>query len=335
MTADPVADGPTIPNVPAQIVFETRIGREDAMKKAISAGMVLSVLCVIAQLGGSSPVAADELKAVSDKTVGGFKFPESVAYDPQAKVLYVSEFGSELKPTQMDGKGKISKVSLGGEVLEAQFLPAAGEVLNKPKGIWVQGSRLWVTDIDSAWVFDTGTRKGRKVALPGIKFANDPIVAGNTLYVSDNRGDQLYSVAPADFLDMSVEPKVSVVFSGKSVNPNGLYPAADGSLLLVGFKSKEEPRAIFAMAPGGEPKALSKAIGRLDGIYQMADGTLLVTDWDSGSLISWSAGAGVHSLASGFTGPADFAVAPNADGLLVVVPDLVKSELRFIQLGAH
>lgn len=41
----------------------------------------------------------------------------------------------------------------------------------------------------------------------------------------------------------------------------------------------------------------------------------------------------MQTLADGFKGPADFAVAPNAKGLLVVVPDLVKSELRFVQLG--
>ena len=41
----------------------------------------------------------------------------------------------------------------------------------------------------------------------------------------------------------------------------------------------------------------------------------------------------VAAIASGFNGPADFCVAPNAKGLMVVVPDLVKSELRMIQLG--
>ena len=65
----------------------------------------------------------------------------------------------------------------------------------------------------------------------------------------------------------------------------------------------------------------------------MNDGTLLVTDWDSGSLFRWSAKKGVETLASGFKGPADFCVVPEAKGLMVVVPDLVKSELRMIRLG--
>ena len=38
-------------------------------------------------------------------------------------------------------------------------------------------------------------------------------------------------------------------------------------------------------------------------------------------------------LATGFKGPADFCVVPNKKGLLVAVPDLVKGEIRFVQLG--
>jgi len=293
-------------------------------------GIALS-LCLAAILA-TGPALAGGVAVKSDKAVKTVKFAESVAYDPTAKVLYVSEFVSALKPTEKDGKGRISKHALDGTVLEETFLPASGQVLNKPKGIWVAGNRLWVTDIDSVWVFDTKAKAGRKVALPGIKFANDPTVLGGALYVSDNRGDALYRVEPADFL-AGKDPKVTRVFSGKSVNPNGLYPAADGSLLMAGFAAKDKPRAIYAMKPGGAPKAISKPIGRLDGLYQMKSGDLLVTDWNAGALGLWTAKSGFKKLAADFKGPADFGVVPNAAGLLVVVPDLVKSELRLIQLS--
>ena len=303
------------------------------MSRKILLGAVLSASLAVVLTGLPGPVSAEGIKVIWEKTATGFKYPESVAYDPKAKVLYVSEFGSKLKPTLKDGKGRISKVSLDGTVLEETFLPASGQTLYNPKGIWVAGDRLWVTDIASLWVFDIHTKEGKKVDLPGIKFANDPTIVGNAVYVSDNRGDQLYRVEPADFLKTQGDPKVTLVWSGKSINPNGLYPAADGSLLMVGFKSKDQARGIYSMAPGGEPKVLAEGLGRLDGIYQMKDGALLVTDWNSGSFGVWNAKQGMQELASGFKGPADFAVVPNADGLLVVVPDLVKSELRLIQLG--
>jgi sugar lactone lactonase YvrE len=295
---------------------------------------LLTAVAMVPTWTGSDVSAQDvkPIRVVSEQVVKGFAFPESVAYDPQAKLLYVSEFGSELKPAEKDGKGRISKVSLTGEMLDKQFLPAAGEVLNKPKGIWVEGTRLWVTDIDVVWVFDLKTRRGKKLALPGIQFANDPTVMGKALYVSDNRADQLYRVEPADFLEMSGEPTVTRVFQGKSVNPNGLYPAKDGSLLMVGFMSAEQPRGIYSISAGGEITTLAKDLGRLDGLYQMDDGTLLITDWNSGSLLRWSA-KGTETLAKGFKGPADFCVVPEGSGLLVVVPDLVQSELRLVRLA--
>ena len=303
-------------------------------KRSMISVVVAAALTVIHMGLGQEGSAQDAkpIKVASEQTATGFAFPESVAYDPQAKVLYVSQFGSELKPVEKDGKGRISKVSLTGQILEAQFLPAPGGTLNKPKGLWVEGNRLWVTDIDVVWVFDLKTRRGRKVELPGIQFANDVAARANMLYVSDNRADRLYRVEPADFLEKG-DPKVTTVFSGKSVNPNGLYPARDGSLLMVGFMSAEQPRGIYSVNAGGEIKVLAKDLGRLDGLFEMDDGTLLVTDWNSGSLARWSAKAGMEPLAKGFKGPADFCVVPDGQGLLVVVPDLVKSELRLVRLA--
>jgi hypothetical protein len=202
------------------------------MDKGMSGGLVLSACLAVMQVGLAPDAYGQEgkgLRVVSDETVRGFAFPESVAYDPKAKVLYMGQFGSELKPAEKDGKGKISKLSLDGKVLEDRFLPAHGETLHKPKGIWVRGERLWVTDIDAVWIFDLKSRKGRKLDLPGMGFANDPAVQGNALFVSDNRGDMLYRVEPADFLNHPGNPQVTVVFAGKSINPNGLYPARDGS----------------------------------------------------------------------------------------------------------
>src|SRR3954462_2304317 len=131
---------------------------------------------------------AGKLRVISDQTKTGFGFPESVVYDPSAKVLYVSNFGgSELKPGEKDGMGRISKVALDGTILESRFLPDTGDVMNKPKGLWVKGNRLWVTDIDSVWVFDLKTQKGKKLPVPGMVFGNDPALIGNALYVSDSR----------------------------------------------------------------------------------------------------------------------------------------------------
>jgi hypothetical protein len=302
------------------------------MRRISSISLPITAFLMALALGAGS-VSAKEFKFVSEQTVTGLKFPESVACDAPNKALYAGEFGSELKPAEKDGKGKISKYALDGKLMEAQLLPGPGDTLNKPKGLWLRGNRLWVADIDVVWIFDVKTKKGNKVALPGAKFANDTAVQGNTLYVSDNRGDMLFKVEPADFLNAKTDPKVTTVFTGKGVNPNGIYPATDGSLLMVGFVSDKEPRGIYSLQKSGDIKQLAKPFGRLDGLYQTKDGTIIATDWNTGSLFSWTEKGGVQTLAKDFKGPADLCAYPNAKGLTVVVPDLVKSELRIIQLG--
>ena len=183
------------------------------MSKTMIAGLTLAAGVAAAQFGFTAPAdAADagKLRVMYDLARPGFAFPESVAYDPAAKVLYVSNFGgTELKPAEKDGNGRIAKVSLDGKIIEGRFLPDPGDVLNKPKGLWVKGNRLWVTDIDSVWVFDLKTHQGKKLVIPGITFANDPAVKGSVLYVSDNRADMLFSVEPADFLNVKKAPKIT------------------------------------------------------------------------------------------------------------------------------
>jgi len=278
--------------------------------------------------------SAKELKVLSEKTVTGFGHVESVAYDPREKVLYTSDFGPALKPADKDGQGKITKVSLDGKILADGFIKPPGNVMNKPKGIWIVGNHLWVTDIDSVWEFNLKTKEGKKLLLPGAEFANDPTIIGRVLYVSDNRADQLFSVEPADFMKSKTPPKITVVFKGKGVFPNGLYPGKHATLLMVGYEAKDKPQGVYEMTlPNGEPKMISEKLGFLDGLYRMKSGDLLVTDWVTGSLFQWNKTMGRHDLASGFKGPADLCVIPNAKGLLVVVPDLVKGELRFVQLG--
>jgi hypothetical protein len=306
--------------------------KEEDMRKGAAIAAVLAAVFGFVLMGACAG-EAQEPRVISEQTVTGFVHPESVAYDSQKKVLYVSQFGSVRNATLKDGKGKISRLSLKGDILEEQFLPAPGDILNKPKGIWVEGARLWVTDIDVVWIFDLTTRKGRPIKLPGAIFANDPTVLGNALFVSDYKKDLIYRVEPADCLDMTGTPIVSVFPGPLSFAPNGLSPGFDGSLLAVGFDKTAQEGRIHSITMEGEIKVLAAGMGSLDGIVQLVDGSMLVTDWKVSSLLWWDKKAGVKKLATGFKGPADFCVVPEAQRLMVVVPDLVKSEVRMIRLA--
>ena len=275
----------------------------------------------------SAPDASAPIQVLSDTAVPGFGWPESVGCDTEHHVLYVSQFGGpKPNPPAKDGLGYISKVAPDGKVIEKR---AFDVTMNKPKGLWIVGTRLWATDIDALWIFDTATRQSRRLELPGIQFANDVTVMNGAAYVSDNRSDQLFKVEPADYLDASVQPRVSVVWARKGVFPNGLWPAQDGSLLMVGFESPDRHKSIYSMGADGTITELSQPIGRLDGLYERPDGTLLVTDWDSGSVFRFGPKKEVQVLGKGFKGPADLCVM----GDMLYVPDLVKGEVRILHLA--
>lgn len=294
------------------------------MNKAMVSICASILLAGCATMGGQD--AARELKVVSETSLKGFVFPESVGCDATQGVLYVSNFGgSKLAPAEKDGLGYVSKVAPDGRVIEQR---AFGATMNKPKGIWIERGRLWVTDIDGVWIFDTRSRKGRKLAIPGIQFANDPAVVDNVLFVSDNRGDQVFRVDPADFLDAATQPRLSIALPKRDINPNGIWPSRQGSLLVAGFLAPDKPRGIHAIDKFGRIRSLGGPTGRLDGLHEMGDGSLLVTDWNTGSLLRWSEKGGTQTLAKGFKGPADFCVL----GDTVYVPDLVTSEIRAIRL---
>lgn len=296
----------------------------------------LGVSLAAAAVLGAGTAHAAAPQVVSERTLYGFVNPESVGCDPAGRALYVGNFGADkLDPGKKEPTGYISKLSLEGRLIEDRFLPAKGdEPLHKPKGIWIRGSRLWVTDIDSVREFDLKTKKSRKVDIPGEgRFLNDPAIWGNALYVSDNRKDELYKIAPADFLAAKAAPKVTQVLNQAGPNPNGLWPGKN-RLLMAGFKGPDSPRAFWAMDKDGNAYPVSIPIGRLDGLYEMKDGSLLATDWDSGSLIHWTMETGVTKLVSGFKGPADFCVMPGQNGhLMVAAPDLVQSQVRLIELA--
>lgn len=276
---------------------------------------------------------AGEKSAV--KVISGFKNPESIAYNKAEKVLYMSEFGSGLKPTEKDGAGYIRKLSLKGETLEERFLPdpKTKMVLNKPKGIAVKGDKLWVTDIDVLWEFNLDTKEGKKVSLEGAQFLNDVMVRDNTLYVSDTQGDQIYQIEPADFLVKSHRPKIKVIAKGKGLFPNGLC-GEKGNIFAAGYDFGGSDRGLYSVSSKEEVKVLLPPFGQLDGIAHTKDGKyIFFSDWKTKTLYKMKIGGKPEAVATGFEGPADFALWEDDEGFHIAIPDLAKSEMRLIDIS--
>ena len=219
---------------------------------------------------------ADEVWSLS-----GFKEPESALFDPQRKVIYVSNVAGEANAK--DGIGFISKVSPDGKLIELEWVKG----LNGPKGLVMNGNKLYVSDIDQLVEIDVD--KGQvtnRWKAEGAQFLNDTAVDGDgRVYVSDMLTDSIY------VLDGG---KLSVFLQDKGLlHPNGLR--VEGDKLLVAAWGADIQPDFTTKTPGHllsvdlKSKAISdvgngKPVGNLDGLESDGAGNWIVTDWINGAL---------------------------------------------------
>lgn len=225
--------------------------------------------------------AAQEGKAMEVWALEGFSAPESVVIDSERGELYVSNVAGE--PNAKDGTGFLSRVSPKGEMLEAAWVTG----FDAPKGLALDGSTLYVSDIDRLVAVDTATGTiSNSWQAEGAQFLNDPAVDGTgRVFVSDTARSAIY-VLDGGKLSVWLEDKGLQHPNGLKVEGGKLIVAAWGQEMQPDFSTKIaghliavdlETKAISALG-SGEP------VGNLDGIEADGSGNWLVTDWIAGGL---------------------------------------------------
>ncbi len=212
----------------------------------------------------------------------GFSHPESVDLDVSHQVFYVSNVGGA--PLDKDGNGFISKVSRDGKLIQLKWI----EGLNAPKGMVMQGFKLWVTDIDRLIEIDTRTGKiSNTYAAEGAVFLNDPAVdKRGFVYVSD--------IAKATIWRLK-DGKMEVWYGKPDLmHSNGLRVIHGDKLLVAGWgrdmqddgSTKVLGNLFTIDLNTQEIKNLGNGapVGNLDGLERDAHGEFLVTDFMAGGL---------------------------------------------------
>lgn len=255
--------------------------------------------------------AQDGRLAKAWETSAEFLQPESVAYDAERNVLYVSNINGS--PTEKNGAGFISRLNADGSIEELEWV---GE-LHAPKGLAIHGGRLYAADIDALVEIDiaAGVVTNRYEA-PGAVFLNDVAAAANgDIYVSDMMTDSIHRLRDGEFSRWLQNPELEA--------PNGVL--VDGDRLIVGSWGRMSEG--FATETPGHLKAVSLAdktitslgsgapIGNLDGVEPDGRGNFYVTDWMAGKLFHIGADGSVRLLLELEQGLADHAYVPAHDTL--------------------
>ena len=193
------------------------------------------------------------------------RIPESVLYDGTGNILYISNING--KPTEKNGQGFISKISLNGKIEVLKW--ATG--LNAPKGSAIYKSKLYVSDIDHLVEIDLKTGKiTARYPAAGAQFLNDVAVdASGNVYVSDmSPGNSvIYKLSQGGMTVWVRGPGIS--------RPNGLY--MEEKRLLVGNSADGSLKAI--MLADKSINTIAKIGSGIDGLRGDGKGNYIVSDW--------------------------------------------------------
>jgi hypothetical protein len=221
--------------------------------KTIFTGLILTLIF------GVNISNAQRLEKVW-QTTADLKTPESVLYDQERDVIYVSNIDGD--PSQKDGNGFISILNSNGSVKNLHWI----EKLDAPKGLAIFKGKLYVADIDKLVEIDI--EKGKitaKYDAPGAVFLNDVTACMNgMIFVSDTRTAKIHVLNDGKF---------TVWMEGKPLEtPNGLM--AEKGKLLVGDKNIYE-----VDIQTKETKLLIEDAGGVDGLEKNNDGDFVFSNW--------------------------------------------------------
>jgi len=270
-------------------------------------------------IGATFQTASAEQWTLAWKAVG-LPNPESVVYDAQRNVLYVSN--QNLKVAK--GGGSISQMTLSGAIIKKKWI---GD-LNEPKGLAIVGDTLYVSDVTHLVEIDIPSAKVvKRYQGNGAKFLNDVTVddAGN-VYVSDMFTSAIYRLTSAKKFEVWLQ-------SPDLENPNGLQ-IKDGHIFVAAWGGFNDGKPLEA--PPGHllkvslvtraiERVSSKPLGNLDGLQLTRDGDAILSDWVAGKVFKRSASGEQTLIADTEQSSGD--VAYLAEQELLLVPMALQGEV--------
>jgi hypothetical protein len=227
------------------------------------------------------------------RNIIGFQGPESVRYDPDQDVFFVSNmtgYGSAL-----DGNGYISRVSAANPGRASVFAQGGkdGVTLDAPKGLALHGDTLWVADIHALRGFDR--HSGAPLAtidfapLGAVQLNDVAIGPDGAIHVTDTGilmgKDGVVHLGPDRIFMVGAGRAITVAAEGPRLRrPNGItWDAARARWIVVSFDPFVGEVASMP-ADMSSRTVVRSGTGQLDGVEVLRDGTILFSSWADSSI---------------------------------------------------
>jgi len=223
------------------------------------------------------------------ETENVFLTPESVLYDPDSEILYVSSFDNRYNKNAAPEEftGFISKVKLNGEIENLKWITG----LHAPCGMGIFKNKLYTVERGNLVEIDIENGNiSNRFPIPGSDFLNDlAIDQDGNIYMTDTRPSSNQDSCIYRFKD----GRTKVWLDGEQINwANGLY-YYDGKL-LVGNSGDGCLKSVDIRTKTVKKIACLGA-GIVDGIRIDSKGNYLVSHWE-GQIYLISPGGKIEEL---------------------------------------
>ncbi len=309
------------------------------MRPSVLGGFIVAATLGLSTLSAQQPaapapadqpfVAGTPLKMTPNaKTYGGFRFAESISYDPKRDLYVVPSAG--MAQTVVPNDGYVSLVNPDGSAHTLKWIGVNrnGLTLNHPLGSDIINDTLYLADVDVVRSFDmnTGAPKGSVTVKGMTGFINDIEVAGNgTIYATQTGGDD-----PTSWRVYKVTPQgdSSVFLTGAPLNrPNGIAFDPKGNIVVINIGTSD----ILTFSPDGKLLTTEQSTDPgNDGLVILPDGTKYVSSVRQGTVARIRPGQKAESVASGIPTPASMAYDSKRNRLVIPMNDW--NAITFVEL---